>query len=134
MSRIPPKPETIFAVLLVPVLLAGALILGSCKSQPPQLKPPEPGQKAVPQEIQDHAATGFPLNGRHAELECDACHGKKDPKPACQGCHTPPHDAKFKKACEDCHTAGMPFAQVKFRHPVKDLWAFHGDVGCLECH
>jgi hypothetical protein len=134
MSRTHAKPEAIFAVLLVPVLLAATLILGGCKSQAPLLKPPVPGQKAVPQEVQDHAATGFPLNGRHAQLDCDACHGKKDPKPACQSCHTPPHDAKFKKTCEDCHTAGMPFVQVKYRHPAKDLWTFHADVGCVECH
>jgi len=114
-----------------------SLALGSCRTQKIRLKAPEKGQPAAkpkPDEIEEHSATGFPLQGRHRELDCDACHGDKEPKPNCNSCHNPPHDRNFRKKCEDCHTAGLPFSNVKFKHPAKDLSAFHQDVRCTACH
>jgi hypothetical protein len=117
-------------------LALSVVLLGSCRTG--EVKPALTGRTAAgpPQaaEIEDHKATGFPLRGRHAELDCDACHAKKDLKPNCNSCHTPPHDPKFRKTCEDCHTAGLPFSNVKFKHAEKGLFAFHKDVGCVQCH
>jgi hypothetical protein len=81
-----------------------------------------------------HAAMGFPLLGRHAELPCGACHGERQPKPSCESCHTSPHGSGFKQTCEDCHTAGLPFSSVKFRHADKGLFGFHENVACVKCH
>lgn len=91
-------------------------------------------EKPSPDDIKEHTATGFPLEGRHAELVCDSCHGDKEPKPVCSSCHTPPHGPKFNRKCETCHTAGHPFTEVKFKHPAKGLFSFHQDIGCTQCH
>jgi len=121
---------------LLGLALGVVLFLQGCRTRTVRLGtlslPKAAGMSAA--EIEDHTAIGFPLRGRHRELVCDACHGDKEPKPNCNNCHTPPHDADFKKKCEDCHTAGMPFADVKFKHPAKDLFAFHKDVRCVQCH
>jgi hypothetical protein len=89
-------------------------------------------EKAAPDDIKEHAATGFPLEGRHAELACDSCHGgKKEPKPVCSSCHTPPHGPKFNRKCETCHTAGHPFTEVKFKHRAKGGFSFHQGIAAL---
>lgn len=92
------------------------------------------GPPMTAQEADEHPPADFPLRGKHRELSCDDCHLGKEPKPSCRTCHTPPHGPGFTKTCEDCHTAGMPFAQVKYAHPPKGLWAFHDEVACIGCH
>jgi hypothetical protein len=106
---------------------------------PKEVKLPPPGRGERPErpslsEIKAHAETGFPLEGSHALLSCDACHAEASPSPDCASCHQSPHGKGFKKKCEDCHTAGHPFSEIKFRHPAKDLFAFHRDVPCTGCH
>jgi hypothetical protein len=91
-------------------------------------------QNIKAEEAEEHAATGFPLQGYHLRLTCESCHGDKEPKPDCRTCHTPPHGPQLKKKCEDCHSPGLAFNRVKFQHPAKSLWAFHQGLGCLECH
>ena len=123
-------------------LPAATLVLGfmaSARTQTapvaPQAKPAQSQTRITPADAKEHEATGFPLVGNHLQLTCEACHeGKEAPKPACQSCHKSPHGARLKRKCEDCHTAGMDFGQVKFRHPNKDLWAFHKTDVCRTCH
>ena len=127
----------VLGLFLASGLGAALLILAACRSGAPPVTSRvkiAPGAKPDPADIQSHVDTGFPLEGRHAELSCEACHGEKEPKPDCRTCHTPPHGAKFKKDCISCHTPGHPFAEVKFRHPDKGLFSLHQDVGCVRCH
>jgi hypothetical protein len=132
--------RTCLVVLLVSALSASAIFLETCRPQPP--RPPATSEKRVVQPadtsdagfLDEHANTGFPLLGRHREIACDACHGETPPKPSCASCHRSPHGDGLKKTCADCHTPGLPFANVKFKHPAKDLFAFHQDVPCMKCH
>jgi hypothetical protein len=68
----------------------------------------------------DHAQTRFPLSGRHAPLQCAACHAAdrapQDTPEQCAGCHAEPavHQGVFGVDCAACHTpaawtpAGLP--------------------------
>jgi hypothetical protein len=68
----------------------------------------------------DHSKTSFPLDGKHAQVECDKCHQNVNPASAqvalaafkdapteCQGCHEDPqvHLGLFPQDCAACHTA-----------------------------
>jgi hypothetical protein len=88
----------------------------------------------------DHAATSFPLDGKHAQAACADCHGPGKPgflitiagsgdklpfrgtPNACQACHAEPdrHRGLFSNACVDCHgSAGWSPArldEVTFDH------------------
>lgn len=78
-----------------------------------------------PDDLFDHASTGWPLKPYHAELHCRSCHGSTGkytrPDPACSNCHPGGWDAdSFDHAvtgvalgeihleadCSDCHQAG----------------------------
>jgi hypothetical protein len=81
-----------------------------------------------PAERFDHARTGYPLQGKHAKVECLSCHAREpDPdfaqarasptapisetfsrfKPvaheACLDCHKDPHASRFGDNCQSCH-------------------------------
>jgi hypothetical protein len=137
------ESETSFKSLVLGLGLGiAALVLlwsaSACRTTVPSGGPqtaPAAAVKPVSDEVKAHADTGFPLEGRHAELECDACHGGKEgPKPDCKTCHTPPHEPGLKKTCTTCHTPGHPFAEVKFKHPAKGMFSTHQGVACLACH
>ncbi len=58
----------------------------------------------------DHTTAGFPLLGKHAQAQCDDCHGgnRYMPSPrACTDCHTEPaqHAGMFGTDCSACHTS-----------------------------
>lgn len=88
----------------------------------------------------DHATVGFDLVGKHAGLECSACHAVHEFTPIstdCYSCHADDdaHDGTFGTSCERCHTpAGWD--QVTFDHNILDfpLTGAHLDVACLDCH
>jgi hypothetical protein len=64
----------------------------------------------------DHASTDFPLDGRHADLACAACHASNGTLQTsqdfltlptdCAGCHAEPelHLGLFSQDCAECHT------------------------------
>ncbi len=95
----------------------------------------------------DHQArTKFALEGKHATLECTACH--KQPrgrtartldfrglKTACVACHSDPHGGQFGQACEQCHTAAT-FRVTTFEHPRFPAFyaGQHAKVTCEQCH
>lgn len=58
--------------------------------------------------IFDHGRTGFVLDGRHASLECAACHrpGKPAPTKVCGDCHQAEdiHRGAFGPDCAQCHS------------------------------
>jgi len=72
----------------------------------------------------DHSKTKYPLEGKHAQVNCETCHHGSDfKKPVafkfCSDCHKPdPHNGQFSKradkgACESCHTVNG-FKPAKF--------------------
>lgn len=110
----------------------------------------------------DHAKTSYPLTGKHATVECAACHAqpkaaavaghrtatvsptatsklfKGVPHADCTPCHRDPHAGRFPGACAKCHST-EGFHQVDKRAFDHDRTRFalkgkHGDVACAKCH
>jgi len=107
----------------------------------------------------DHDATGWPLNGKHANTDCAECHKNRnkqglkiymgtDKLCGSSGCHNDDQPHKFERrdmlACERCHTesvwkpAKSP-ANQKFNHDDRKdaampLFGSHKDVACAKCH
>ncbi len=99
----------------------------------------------------NHSATNFKLNGKHAEVDCFACHKEStDPKIIfqdrlritennCVKCHKDQHEGKFGLDCAKCHTE-TNFLALKsmksFDHSLTDypLEGKHLEVDCKQCH
>ncbi len=104
----------------------------------------------------DHAATAYPLTGKHATLECAKCHlapgldlardGKGRPIPLykplrhdeCSACHRDPHENRLGPACGKCHvtegfkkTAAGGFDHGVTRYPLAGR---HVGLECAKCH
>jgi hypothetical protein len=81
----------------------------------------------------------FPLEGKHAQIECQACHGAP-PDPVryvgtpstCVSCHAEPeiHAGVFGLECQDCHSseAWSPAMLQIHSFPLD-----HGGQGTIEC-
>jgi len=100
----------------------------------------------------DHSQTEFPLLGRHAAVDCLACH-----KPVvdnavrtiafhgeakdCAGCHTDVHAGQFQagpdeKGCARCHTT-LTWRPTEFDHSSRSTFKLEGTherVPCQMCH
>jgi hypothetical protein len=98
-----------------------------------------------------HQQTRFPLVGRHALVDCDACHqsGRKDEfvgSPVdCWSCHAgdysetgfPDHQLfGFSSDCEECHQVShLRWSDVGFQHSGSfPLAGGHGVPDCQVCH
>jgi len=97
----------------------------------------------------DHSTTKYPLEGKHAQVNCETCHHGSDfKKPVafkfCADCHKPdPHNGQFAKradqgACESCHTVN-DFKPAKYGLAEHNKSAFplrekHADTLCAKCH
>lgn len=86
-----------------------------------------------------HAATAFPLTGKHAQTKCALCHteSKLDDAPkACAGCHVDRHGGRLGAACEKCHstTAFKPVAAFDHALTGFTLSGGHAQVACAGCH
>jgi len=103
-----------------------------------------------------HQDTSYPLTGKHAATQCDACHraerlrtpvaanGKREPlwKPLsheeCSACHADPHRDRLGPACSTCHVTDS-FQKIdrrrldhdKTRYPLRGK---HRSVECAKCH
>ena len=97
--------------------------------------------------------TGFPLHGRHFELECSACHAPVvDAQPGgrtweralgrdCSDCHSNPHAGQFRRGgetdCSRCHQSPTSWSRLAFDHdrdsrfPLEDA---HRTLDCGACH
>ena len=75
-----------------------------------------------PDDLFDHASTGWPLKPQHAQLHCRTCHGST-------GTYNKPDPA-----CDSCHAGGWD--QDTFDHAVTGvvLGEIHGDADCSDCH
>jgi len=97
--------------------------------------------RAQAEEKFDHAATRFPLRGRHASAGCESCHpGQRYKNIArdCNGCHrvNDVHGGRFGSDCSECHGESR-WKVSKFDHdrdtkyPLKGR---HRTVTCDACH
>lgn len=99
----------------------------------------------------DHQQTGFPLVGRHALLDCGACHVAQEGdlfsgrSTTCASCHagdffaarSPDHvNLHFSTDCESCHSAQHTvWEQARFTHPATfPLVGGHRQTDCGTCH
>lgn len=110
----------------------------------------------------DHEATEFPLFGKHRELECEACHGRRPawtdelrmryrrgtegyayPRPvaeSCTSCHVDYHRGVFSNsvggiACDNCHAeeAWIPGRYDIPRHNEEASYALEGAHLTVPC-
>ncbi|MBP6630856.1 MAG: hypothetical protein KBG28_22980 [Kofleriaceae bacterium] len=103
----------------------------------------------------NHELTGWPLGGKHAEIECVECHKNKNRQglrtylgedKLCGSCHKDDQPHKFERremlACERCHgesTWKTRRNPLKFDHNDKRDAAMptngrHEDLACSKCH
>jgi hypothetical protein len=87
-----------------------------------------------------HAETGFPLEGRHADVACALCHPAQryeNTASDCYSCHRldDPHLGRFGRDCASCHTP-RGFAHARFDHSRTRfaLKGRHAQVACETCH
>jgi len=92
----------------------------------------------------DHNKVNYPLNGKHAGLDCLACHAGarkltdlKATSQDCATCHAKdePHEGRFGKDCAACHTP-EGWKPAKFDHKLAafQLTGKHEKVECQQCH
>ena len=100
----------------------------------------------------DHTQTAFPLEGKHQQVACEACHRQgrfQGISTACQACHQEPpvHQGLFASTCEDCHTPqgwtpalwqGEPFDHARQTGFSLARHRQDPDTGeaitCVQCH
>ncbi len=106
-------------------------------------------------DVDAHRRTGFPLNGRHAAIPCEECHGdRRDrsfarPTVDCIGCHQQDYDATatnpqalnhaaagFSTSCRGCHGAWRFYPGRFAAHDA--CFAIdagpHAGIACRSCH
>ncbi len=96
----------------------------------------------APAEFDHEQASGYALQGEHAQAVCEACH--VEPvfevalKPDCYACHAADdvHDGTQGKQCERCHNERDWASDVLFDHDLTrfPLLGNHAEVACDDCH
>jgi len=86
----------------------------------------------------DHSQV-FALEGRHAALECTACHQEQKFRGTpreCVACHAEPqiHAGVFGTQCEACHTAAAWAPAQLTRHTFPLDHGEEGEIACATCH
>ncbi|MGA7755450.1 MAG: hypothetical protein WCB05_21650 [Candidatus Sulfotelmatobacter sp.] len=100
--------------------------------------------------VKAHAATAYPLEGKHATLRCGQCHIPKGAETVykmksqyCYDCHADAHAAQFAAAphfnrCEQCHNLQrfLPstFSLRSHSESPFALTGSHSAVACNSCH
>lgn len=100
--------------------------------------------------LREHAATAYPLEGKHAAVRCAQCHIPKGTDTVfkmrferCTDCHRDEHAGQFGGAphfnrCDDCHTVQrlMPstFSLVRHHETRFPITGSHVAVACGDCH
>ena len=104
----------------------------------------------------DHRKAGYVLQGKHATLECRACHKPANQKSAavpllrrknhadswlgletaCASCHADPHRGQLGAYCASCHapTGWKPAAGFDHAKSAFPLTGAHAKVECARCH
>jgi hypothetical protein len=109
--------------------------------------------------LEEHALTALPLEGRHAEIDCAACHDQPHEDRArifrgtptdCERCHADAHEGAFDRVarrlarpehgdCARCHVPSS-FADVDQEGFDHDRWTgfavtgAHAQAACTVCH
>ena len=86
----------------------------------------------------DHAAF-FPLDGKHAGLDCAQCHANRqypDAPANCAGCHKEPeiHAGAFGLKCDSCHTSDAWDPALLRKHTFPLDHGRRGEQTCQTCH
>lgn len=97
-----------------------------------------------------HQQTAYPLDGKHAAVDCDSCHeplGRgtvyKISASDCRDCHEDAHNGDFAgephlNQCDTCHTVQgfrpSTFPLSKHRQSRFELTGVHLAVACIACH
>ena len=100
--------------------------------------------------LKEHAGTAYPLQGKHADLQCAQCHipkGKdtlfKIKFQQCTDCHADKHNGQFAAApyfngCEKCHNLQgyrpSTFSLARHKETRFTLTGGHVAVPCGDCH
>jgi len=100
--------------------------------------------------LKEHQATAYPLEGKHAAVECAKCHIPKGKETLykvkfarCLDCHSDEHQGQFAAAphlnrCEACHTlmGWRPSTFTLARHKETRflLMGSHVAIPCNDCH
>lgn len=100
--------------------------------------------------LKEHAATAYPLEGKHADVTCAKCHTPagtatvyKLKFAACTNCHKDEHLGQFAAAphvnrCQDCHTVQgfqpSTFTLAMHKNTKFNLAGAHLAVPCSDCH
>jgi len=100
--------------------------------------------------VKEHAATAYPLQGKHAALRCEQCHIPKGKETLykirfarCTDCHGDQHQAQFAIApylnrCEQCHTLDgyrpSTFTLALHKNTRFLLTGSHLAIPCNDCH
>ena len=96
----------------------------------------------------DHSKTKYPLEGKHATLDCAKCHANGDfkkpiPFQKCTDCHKDAHSGQFAKRkdggqCSSCHNVQgwKPSLFTVKDHASTDypLQGGHVRLECMQCH
>ncbi len=96
----------------------------------------------VPLEF-DHSDVGFPLAGKHGDIECANCHLDllfDEPKistTGCTGCHVDVHRGRLSADCTTCHNTTV-FSDVRgveiHAKTSLPLSGAHVQLSCESCH
>ena len=89
----------------------------------------------------DHGLRDFPLLGKHAALECSACHASAafhDADAECAACHSDEdsHGGRLGAECATCHNP-TAWSAWTFDHAAQTafpLVGVHAKVTCESCH
>jgi hypothetical protein len=76
----------------------------------------------APEDLFQHADTGWPLRPYHAKLTCRACHGSSGAF------------RKLTPVCENCHSGEWPGPDFKHAVTGVRLDETHGELDCGDCH
>lgn len=104
----------------------------------------------------DHTVTGYQLQGKHAEIKCEACHNPnnivRDPRKlnpkvnqsktflgldqTCLSCHRDEHRGQLSEDCSKCHNYSSWKPPDRFSHDRARfrLTGKHQKVKCIKCH
>jgi class III cytochrome C family protein len=104
----------------------------------------------------DHRRSGWPLEGKHAQVACRDCHQAKCQKSAvtakirvrpasrswlgldtqCVSCHQDVHGGTLASTCESCHTlqGWKPASRFDHARTAYPLTGKHMAVACAKCH
>jgi len=103
------------------------------------------GWAAIDKRDFNHAATRYPLSGKHQRVTCAACHGKGNERPTptfatCAGCHADVHRGEAGRArdCAACHKVAdfspATFTVAEHAKTPYPLEGRHTSTPCAACH